>query len=319
MLKLGDVLKTKRKEKSLTLKQASDATKIPYKLLHALENGEYDLFASDVYLKGFLKNYSKYLDMDEKRLIALWRREKSGPKESTLDYAKKPLDEQKALVTPGRLIFLITTFLVVTIVIFVVSQINKVLKPPALELREPLVLTAPAEELIQVNSDKITFSGKVEVGSKLLINGNEVVTNNLQEFRIENFQLNEGSNEIFLTAESYYFSKTSQIKLTCIYTPDTGINTIEGPQNETGSLGEMNIKIETGEGESWIDATVDGEEKLAQVIPPNSIYEFKAAQELMIFTPRVDTVRLTINDIEYKLDPQKQNIFKIVDGNIVAQ
>ena len=52
---IGSILKEKRKEQKLELKQVSDIIKIRVDYLQALEDGNYASFPSEVYLKGFLK------------------------------------------------------------------------------------------------------------------------------------------------------------------------------------------------------------------------------------------------------------------------
>ena len=56
---IGNLLKERRQERNLTLKQISEATKIRSEYLEALEKGDYSVFPSEVYIKGFLKNYAK--------------------------------------------------------------------------------------------------------------------------------------------------------------------------------------------------------------------------------------------------------------------
>ncbi len=64
MENLGRILKDARESKDITLKDASQVTKIGIRFLKALENNEYDSFASHIYWRYFLKSYAKFLGMD---------------------------------------------------------------------------------------------------------------------------------------------------------------------------------------------------------------------------------------------------------------
>lgn len=239
MLKLGELLKTKRKEKGLTRLEVSELIKIPEKHLTALEEGDYKVFASEVYLKGFLKNYSKFLGVRVEQALALYRRESDPPEETSAIKATRIVKEEKPIITPERLAIGIIVLIVILVVTFIFVQINKVIKPPSLSLNDPIVLEAPSEGYLEVNKNSILISGKIEAGSKLLINGNEVQTNSLREFRVENYMLNSGSNEIYIVAQSYYFSKTSQIKLTVMYQEES--TTPGGESAEPASTAGDNI------------------------------------------------------------------------------
>lgn len=333
MIKLGELLKSKREEKNLELLQVSESTKIPQKLLTALEEGDYDAFASEVYLKGFLKNYAKYLGLDSQKVHAIYRRERSLQEEESLKEAQRPLEEPKAIITPGRLVFVLTLIIVISVISFITIQVNKIMQPPYLELAKPVEGVAPVDLFTEVNRDSITLAGKVEVGSKLLINGNEVTTNNLQEFLVDNYKLKPGSNEIYIVAQSYYFSKTSEIKLTVLakFDEDSGSAVTseesrqEGTNGATAQAGEgtgasvMEVKIEVGPEQAWVVAAVDGVTKITDTVMPGESYSFEALETFTISSPRPQMVKLTINGEEYTFSSQSPGIFKLTSGNVVQE
>lgn len=69
---IGITLQNKRREKKISLKKASEDTKIRIKYLIALEEENYDIFPADVYLKGFLRNYANYLGLSGDELIQIY-------------------------------------------------------------------------------------------------------------------------------------------------------------------------------------------------------------------------------------------------------
>jgi len=318
MLTLGDYLKTNRLHRKINLRTASDFTKIPINLIKALEAGNYKVFSSEVYIKGFIKNYVKYLNIDTQKALAIYRRERRIHKENTLLDSQKPLKEPKPIITPGRLILFLTIIIVFTVIAFIILQVNKLIQPPYLELTEPINTKATSDVFTEVNTETINIVGKVEVGSKLLINGSNVTTNNLQEFRVDKFNLHEGSNEIFIVAESYYFSKKNQIKLTVLYNKNNE-PTNDNVQDTIDTIINMQIEIDIGPDEAWLVATVDEETKVSNVVKPDEHFSFTANETFTIYSPRPQTVHLKINNQEYTFTSQAASIFRILNGKVVQE
>lgn len=77
MQKLSDLFREKREKLGIGLDEASSATKIRTSLLSALENSDYEAFTSDTHLKSFIKSYAKYLEINEDKALAMYRRERS--------------------------------------------------------------------------------------------------------------------------------------------------------------------------------------------------------------------------------------------------
>lgn len=61
---IGSVLKEARLRRGQTLDVVHQHTRIPKKLLEALETNRFDDFPAPVYLRGFLKGYCDHLDVD---------------------------------------------------------------------------------------------------------------------------------------------------------------------------------------------------------------------------------------------------------------
>ncbi|KPK11373.1 MAG: hypothetical protein AMJ56_06380 [Anaerolineae bacterium SG8_19] len=69
MDELGSLLREAREAKGLTLAEAQQSTRINCRYLEALEDGRYDLLPTQVHVRGYLRNYAKYLELDPKPLI----------------------------------------------------------------------------------------------------------------------------------------------------------------------------------------------------------------------------------------------------------
>lgn len=75
MIKAGEKLKEKRLEKGLDLEDVSKSTKIKAEFLEFIENSEYSSLPSVSYAQGFVRNYARFLGLNEKEVMALFRRE----------------------------------------------------------------------------------------------------------------------------------------------------------------------------------------------------------------------------------------------------
>ena len=69
---IASVLREAREKKGVSLDEAQFATKITLKYLLALESGQHDALPSSVHLKGYLRNYAKYLEIDPEPLLELY-------------------------------------------------------------------------------------------------------------------------------------------------------------------------------------------------------------------------------------------------------
>ncbi len=66
---VGMLLKAKRKELNLTLKEIENSTSIRSGYLEAIEEGRINQFVSGVYAQGFIKQYASSLGLDADHLV----------------------------------------------------------------------------------------------------------------------------------------------------------------------------------------------------------------------------------------------------------
>ena len=67
--RVGAMLKAKRKELNLSLKEVENSTSIRSGYLEAIEEGRVSQFISGVYAIGFFKQYAAFLGMDPERIL----------------------------------------------------------------------------------------------------------------------------------------------------------------------------------------------------------------------------------------------------------
>jgi cytoskeleton protein RodZ len=81
MESLGERLKRGREEKNISLDDVVQATKINKGILTAIENDQSEFLPPLVFVRGFIRNYARYVGLDEKELLDLYN-ETCGSKEA---------------------------------------------------------------------------------------------------------------------------------------------------------------------------------------------------------------------------------------------
>jgi hypothetical protein len=66
---IGERLEEARKRKGVTIREAAEATKIRGDFLTAMEDNQFDLGLPSIYVRGFLKNYARFLKLDAQRIL----------------------------------------------------------------------------------------------------------------------------------------------------------------------------------------------------------------------------------------------------------
>jgi cytoskeleton protein RodZ len=73
VFEIGSTLREARVRRKLTLQQAEEDTKIRVKYLQAMENEEFETMPGPTYVKGFLRTYATYLDLDPRIILDEYR------------------------------------------------------------------------------------------------------------------------------------------------------------------------------------------------------------------------------------------------------
>jgi cytoskeleton protein RodZ len=79
---LGQLLREAREQKRVSLEQVEEATRVRQKFLQALEEEDYGALPAETYVKGFLRTYAMYLELDPDEVIALYEGREDEGKEA---------------------------------------------------------------------------------------------------------------------------------------------------------------------------------------------------------------------------------------------
>jgi cytoskeletal protein RodZ len=80
---VGEFLRAERLKKALSIKDVESAISIRALYLNAIEEGDYDIVPGEVYLKGFIRNYATFLELDPQKAIELYSQNKEQTKAQT--------------------------------------------------------------------------------------------------------------------------------------------------------------------------------------------------------------------------------------------
>lgn len=149
---LGAYLKSARESRGLDLRDAAQQTRISFQYLKALEEENFSKLPGEVFVKGFLKNYVKFLKLDEAEVLKRYAEIRSHSASSSAhphpaappQPVKKPVEApaiEPAPHTTSWEPFIWGTVIIAAIAVFVFSS------PPRKSSETPPVSTSPLTAL----------------------------------------------------------------------------------------------------------------------------------------------------------------------------
>ena len=109
---IGDALRDARTQTGATLADAAAETRIRESYLAALEEERFDHLGGDVYVKGFLRSYARYLGIDPEPLVEAYR----AHHQEVDDWGSMTSEPVAAPPEPRRPIAVVVTVLAVLVV-----------------------------------------------------------------------------------------------------------------------------------------------------------------------------------------------------------
>ena len=107
MESLGERLKRGREEKNISLDEVVQGTKINKGILTAIENDQSEFLPPVVFVRGFIRNYARYVGLDERELLDLYNKSCAGKQAQT---TPEEVQSRKKIKFSARYIFLILVF-----------------------------------------------------------------------------------------------------------------------------------------------------------------------------------------------------------------
>ena len=176
---LGQKLEDARNRKGISIREATESTKIRSDYLSSFESGDFDINLPEVYLRGFVRLYSRFLGLDQEAVmselvIELGPASAKFQKKSLGSIASKDLAEKNASQPTPPISKKLTNFLsvkvfysvvglilliiiIITATIFLKEDVNKN-SPESFQVVEEKPITTSLEPEIQLAFNKLSLA-----------------------------------------------------------------------------------------------------------------------------------------------------------------
>lgn len=212
-LTLGEKLVKLRSQYRMSLAEISKATRIQAKYLEALESGDYSALPAEVYIRGFLRSYARYLGLEETAFVKLYDKEKHIRTHLGQEPPKKErtvISIQKAwVITPKTIAYGAIALVLVGTFAYLFRELHSFVAEPR------LVITSPAPGFATEEA-ALLVTGETDAGAQVQLNGEAVFVAVDGTFR-ELLTLQPGSNTLHLLATNR-FDKTKEVVLVVEHT-----------------------------------------------------------------------------------------------------
>jgi cytoskeletal protein RodZ len=203
MIRVGQRLAEARFKKGLNLDDVSQATKIKIEFLTAIEEGEYEKLPSFAYAQGFIRNYAKLVDLPDKEVLAIFRREfasdkniKVLPRSFSEDYSGSKLKNKQPI--------LIISLVFLVVFGFIAYQFRFIFLNP------PLDIVTPKNQTVVVGS-RVIVTGKTDPEATVAVNNNPVAVDQDGAFK-KNLSVFPGKSEITIKSINKFGRQTIVIR-----------------------------------------------------------------------------------------------------------
>jgi cytoskeletal protein RodZ len=259
---LGRYLRESREAKELTLEQAVNALRIRRTILDAFEQGDFAIGGSPVQIRGLLRNYARYLELDEERVLQYYD---AALVEKPPSRWRRPKTEESVPVAPRR-----------------VTDTPKSLPvvPPPTTLSDKRARRSRN----WLGSCLTTLVGLVALSVILF-----VVGDTLNKAALENATLTP--TEVALNPDSLTPSAT----YTASWTPHPDMPTLT--QIALPGVGNtINVTVEYRL-RTWVRVLVDGEAQFEGIVPPDTIQSYAASAVVVVRAANAAALNITLNGL----------------------
>lgn len=195
-LTLGEKLSKFRGEARLSVSDMAKATKIQAKYIEALEKGRYESLPADVYVRGYLRSYARYLNIDESMLVRLYDQERNISSNIRPEVPKKNVFSAPTARTytfsPRSFVIVAITCIVLSVAAYLWFQFRQFTTEPLLSITEP-----NPNQVIEGNTT--VLRGKTDRGTQVTVNNEATFVTPDGNFE-ETLTLQNGLNQVTVRA-----------------------------------------------------------------------------------------------------------------------
>ena len=230
-LTLGEKLQKFRTGHRKSLADVSRSIKIQVKYLEALESGSYAGLPADVYVRGFLRSYARYLGCDEEAILRMYERERniqlSLKKKSSATNESLHIRWPSFIVTAKTVWTACIVLALSGVVLYLFREYHTFVSAPR------LVILEPRDQGVVSEAD-IVVRGEADHGARVLINGQPALVDAQGNF-MEKLWLQPGLNTIVVSAANRFGKeRTETITIEAMFSPEQAM------YDETAVMSEEN-------------------------------------------------------------------------------
>jgi len=202
MKTVSATIREERLRQGLSISQVEKKTKIKRKFLEAIENGDYKSLPSESYAVGFVKNYAKYLDLDDYKIGKMFRREFEYEQQKIMpSFTGSQMPSFMRIFSTPK--FLLVALLLILIGGYLAFQYSSYFFPPKLSVIKP-------SENQRIDGNVVEIEGKTDPYATVKINDDDAYINLDGSFR-KTLYLFSGKREIKIVSENRYGKRSEKI------------------------------------------------------------------------------------------------------------
>ena len=190
---VSEQLRKGREQRELSLEECAKSIHIQPKFLQALEESKFDELPGEMYTRAWIRKYATYLDLDLKRLMISYDKERTIRNKATHDQKTSTFNVAHQLwdfFTMRRLIILFAALILLGYVGVIIYQ---TISQPRIVLNIPLTG-------FRTQSNSIIIKGQTETGALVQINQQPIALDAHGIFEQE-LTLRDGLNTVHIEAQ----------------------------------------------------------------------------------------------------------------------
>jgi len=305
---LGEKLRQIREEAQIDLAEIAKNTKIKLDYLEKIEQESFDELPPDVYVKGFLKSYAKYLGLNEQEVINQYEREKGIQKNIKRLENNKPkkvlLNFPNITITPRTFSVIFFSLALFAGFFYFYKEIDKFSEDPRLVIVQPFSNTS-------VKGSSIEIIGVTDKNNKITINDQPIAVNENGDFK-ETIGLQKGLNKITVKAQNKFEKITQEeINISADYevmvAGEETEKDIEEAKNE-----KVVVEISVRESPVWIAVKVDDKDVQSGTMLPDSTQTFEGKDKILVTSGKANQTFIKFNGEDIGLLDEKPGLIREV-------
>ncbi len=190
---VGDCLRSARKQQGLTCEEVAAKANLPLPQILALEEGNFSVFAAEVYAKGAYMRYASLLGIDTKHVQRAMLRAVARSRVTVPLKLHTPQTRWQRMLHPRLLMVCLGLLLAAGVSGYIAWQLQSFWRLPVLAISSPVTNV--------INDQQAAIQGASEAGARVKINGETVLLNEQEEFRLD-VPLRYGINVIRIEAQN---------------------------------------------------------------------------------------------------------------------